>query len=417
MTHVCLILEGTYPYFVGGVSSWVHEIVNGMTDVEFSIVHLYSGKAPEQEKYQLPQNVRELLCLPILIDKDHADFESILAQIPDADLYHSLSTGFAGWIGTELKRRRMRPLLLTEHGIYWHEIELGADEIECGFKVMKMKRTELFLGKNWFSWLQFFKRIAKQTYREADLITTVCETNRRMELSVSANAGKCRVIHNGVKLPPMAAKSNWQQSAAPSVGLVGRVTPIKDIETFIRASARVRSVFPEARFYVIGPIEQDSDYYLKCKNLAEKLGLENLFFTGRINALNFYANLDLVALTSVSEGQPFALLEAMAAGIPVVATDVGGCDEIINGANDGLGQAGLLCRVGDVAGISAAMLRILKNPSLWRECAQNGRKRIEKFYRSEKMIQRYRQTYRQLIEKASTVKIQSENYFTKARSE
>ncbi|OQX88356.1 hypothetical protein B6D60_02315 [candidate division KSB1 bacterium 4484_87] len=388
--HVCMILESTYPYAIGGISSWVQEIISSMKDVEFSIVHLYSGEKPTKMMFPLPPNVRTLLNLPILIDKEHADFELILSQIPDADLYHSLSTGFAGWIGTEIKQRKDKPFLLTEHGIYWHEIELGADEIECGFKVMKMKRTELFLGQNWFSWLQFFKTIAKRAYREADLITTVCERNRKMEMSVSNDAGKCRVIRNGVNVPQKTAIKEYHCSAAPSIGLIGRVTPIKDIETFIHACDKVRAHFPEARFYIVGPIQ---------------------------NAIRFYANLDLVVLTSISEGQPFALLEAMAAGIPVVATDVGGCDEVVNGANDGLGPAGLLCRVGDVTGIAAAMLQILKNQFLWHEFAQNGRKRIEKFYRADQMTQNYKNAYMQLISHEKSNENNDVLDLVKARSE
>ncbi len=408
--HVSMILEGTYPYIVGGVSTWVHHLISEMQDIEFSIVHLYSGKKPEDNNYRVPKNVRRIIRLPVLTNKHHSEFHDILSVIPEADLYHSLSTGFAGWIGTELKRQRDIPLLLTEHGIYWHEIELGADEIECGFKVMKMKRRAMCIGNNWFTWLQFFKHIAKQAYTDADVITTVCEKNRVIEMSISREAKKCRVIPNGVPLVGLSKIAHGQRTQAPAIGLIGRVTPIKDVESFIRACEIVSKELPLARFYVIGPIDQNPDYYLRCQKLAEKLGLENLFFTGNIDVKNYYKNLDLVVLTSVSEGLPFSLLEAMAVEIPVVATKVGGCEELINGADDGLGQAGLLCRVGDVAGIAAAMIQILKEQSLAQKFGQVGRKRIEKYYRLEDMVEKYRSIYYELSTLPEQSMIQVANY-------
>ncbi len=397
MARVCMILEGTYPYSVGGVSSWVQAIISGIPELEFSVVHLYFEKEPDRMKFALPKNLKEVIKLPLLIDERHADFDKVLSQIPEADIYHSLSTGFAGLVGAELKRRFYKPFMLTEHGIYWHEIEIGADEIEFGFKLMKMDRRSLILGGTWLNWLQFFKKIARKTYASADLLTTVCEWNRRKQVSVSRYGRKSRVINNGVQLPPANLSKKYLNQSSPTIGLVGRVTPIKDIETYIRACDRVRCSFPDARFYVVGPIENDAEYYLKCKNLATELGLGKLYFTGQINAHHFYPKLDLVTLTSVSEGQPFALLEAMAAGVPVVATDVGGCGEIINGNNDGVGPSGMLCSVGDWENIAASMIQILRNESLWSEFSQNGRKRVEKLYSLTTMIEKYRKAYYSLI--------------------
>jgi glycosyltransferase involved in cell wall biosynthesis len=260
MVRVCMILEGTYPYSIGGVSSWVQEIISGMPEIEFSVVHLYFEKEPSRIKFALPKNLKEVIKLPVLINERHADFDEILSQIPRADIYHSLSTGLAGLIGAEIKRRFGKPFMLTEHGIYWHEIEIGADEIEFGFKLMKMNRKSLILGRTWLSWLQFFKNIARKTYASADSLITVCEWNRRMEISVSRHGRKSQVINNGVKLPPVNVIKKYLNQSSPTIGLVGRVTPIKDIETYIRACDQVRRYFPDARFYVIGPIESDGEY-------------------------------------------------------------------------------------------------------------------------------------------------------------
>ena len=135
-------------------------------------------------------------------------------------------------------------------------------------------------------------------------------------------------------------------SSRPTLGLIGRVVPIKDIVTCIRAAAHVRDAVPDAEVLIIGPTDEDPQYFEDCKALVEELGLgDTVRFTGRMNILDALAQLDVVLLSSISEAQPLVLLEAGAAGLPCVTTDVGSCREIIVGP-DGevphLGRAGFV---------------------------------------------------------------------------
>jgi len=328
MARICLILEATYPYVIGGVSQWVQLLTSGLPDFEFVISHLYTGEKPLDRKYRSPDNVKAITTIPILTDSNYLDLKKFIETIPDADIYHALSTGFAGWLGTQVKLRKKKPLLITEHGIYWHEVEIGADEVECGFKVINTETGRMNLGKTWQTWLETFKSFARESYEIADRITTVCRVNQEKQLSLAANPEKCSIIPNGVQINPLhISESRIKPGSPPSIGFIGRVTPIKDIETFIRAGAKVRERIAAARFYVIGPTDQDVEYYQQCKLLKNELGLSNLEFVGAVDTFNYYRKLDLVVMTSKSEGLPYALLEAMANGIPVVATNVGGCPE------------------------------------------------------------------------------------------
>ena len=400
MAHICLILEGTYPFVTGGVSHWVQMLVSGLPDYEFSIAHIYTGAEPNLNRYVLPENIKKIHKIPLTINESNSNIEIAANNKPIADVYHALSTGFAGLLAGEIKQRQNKPFILTEHGIYWHEIELGVDEVECGFKVIQTSDGKLQLGKTWENWLDTFKNIAKNAYAQADEITTVCDVNKKKQLQLNADDKKCSVIHNGVDLSIFNnfAKQN-RAAGPPNIGLIGRVTSIKDVETYIKACKIVKEKITNAKFFVIGPIDHDKKYVRKCQQLVEQLKLKDFIFTGETEITEYLKILDLVVLTSKSEGLPFVLLESMAAGVPVVATDVGGCRDVVVGNGDDFGDAGLICSVADAPGIAGAMFELSENSKLWKKCSQAGRKRVAEFYRKELFIEQYRSLYsRHLIQ-------------------
>ena len=112
-----------------------------------------------------------------------------------------------------------------------------------------------------------------------------------------------------------------------------RVVPIKGITNLVQAAKIVCEKSP-ADFVVLGDI-QDQEYYTQCQDLVKNLGLENQFkFMGHSDAAEWYHKVDIFTLPSISEGVPYALLEAMSCGLPSVCTAVGGVPEIIS---DGVG--------------------------------------------------------------------------------
>ncbi len=132
---------------------------------------------------------------------------------------------------------------------------------------------------------------------------------------------------------------------------------------------------------------------IRIKLMVDKLNLNDFIFTGETDTTDYLNNLDLVVLTSKSEGQPFVLLESVAAGVPVVATDVGGCRDVVAGNGDNFGDAGSICSVADAPGIAGAMFELCTNTKLWYQCSQAGRKRVGDFYRKELFLDQYRSLY------------------------
>jgi glycosyltransferase involved in cell wall biosynthesis len=184
------------------------------------------------------------------------------------------------------------------------------------------------------------------------------------------------------------------------VGFVGRVVPIKDVISFIQAcNLAMADVVLDVR--IIGPIGEDPAYVRRCVTLVETLGLtSSVVFTGPQPAHLIYSDLDVVVLTSFSEGQPLVILEAYAAGLPVIATDVGACREMIEGRSAPdrlLGGSGIVTRVGTASETAAALVRLARDPALRRRLGLAGRKRVVGFYRRQDMIESYRGLYREMV--------------------
>jgi polysaccharide biosynthesis protein PelF len=395
MTDICLILEGTYPYNTGGITTWISTLVNGLPDITFSVAHLYYGEKPTIPKVSIPQNVRSIALIPLNEMESAVSMSELVDLIPPARLYHSLSTGFAGLLGTEMKRRSGLPFVLTEHGIYWHEVSLGADELECGFKIVRTESGELHLGRTWETWQQTFEDLARQAYATADVITTVCSFNQSLQRSLGAPEAKIQVISNGVDVSRSSKHSPGRSmsNARKRIALVGRVTPIKDVMTYIRACALVHERIPESEFLVIGPTDHNPSYTKECMDLAESLHLDSLSFTGEANMDEQYPSIDIVVLTSISEAQPYAVLESFAYGIPVVVTNVGGCPDLVNGKGSMHGRAGTVCPVGDHRQIAAAMIELMSDQSLYEQYAESGLRRAKNLYSKEAVVSAYKRIY------------------------
>src|SRR4029077_1168508 len=109
------------------------------------------------------------------------------------------------------------------------------------------------------------------------------------------------------------------------IGFVGRVVPIKDVKTFIRAVKIVVTAHPGARAVIAGPGDEDPAYLAECQALTATLGVaERVEFTGRVDVKTIYPRVDVLVLTSISEGLPLVILEAAAARIPGVSPAAGG---------------------------------------------------------------------------------------------
>lgn len=481
--NVCMLTEGTYPFVRGGVSTWCHELIGGLSDMQFDVYALVGNPAGHLE-YTLPANVRRVLDVPLwgherveeynaadvksagrrsvrelrgefvpafrafltqvmlgmeaanpgelvrlcgelykyfrVHDYDwtmrreevwsasidlfrtqawHARFMTSLeavelvrslyryllplaVELPECDVMHTSVAGLCALAGIAAKAVHGTPLVLTEHGVYLRERVLALARAGFPFSDRSVKKN-------------LFSAIARATYAASDVIAPVCTYNTTWESFYGVPAERVRVIYNGVDQTRFAARDFWP--AVPTVGAVLRIDPLKDVHTMIASAQYVKEAIPNVRYELWGPIH-DRDYNESCVALRAELGLEEtVHFMGPTKSpADAYANSTVVALSSISEGFPYTIIEAMMCGKPVVATDVGGIREAV-------GEFGTVVPPKRPERLAAALIPYLQDQTHARQAGLGGRTRALEHFTQETFLQNYRDLYEELAARKGAV--------------
>jgi glycosyltransferase involved in cell wall biosynthesis len=307
-------------------------------------------------------------------------FTILGVNIPEADIYHAVSTGYAGLAGVVAKLRKNKRYLLTEHGLYHKEREI------------EIRRASFAKGYQRDMWISIFNNLSRLSYYYADLIITLFEYNRKRQLELGATEEKTMVIPNGIDIEYFSKVKRVTKKGF-HVGLVGRVVPIKDVKTFIYVAKILATIIPGTRFYSIGPVGEDPAYYADCKLLVKSLQIEDSFeFVGKQDVREYYSFLNVVMLTSIREAQPLVILEAFCCGIPVVATKVGNVLELLDY------DERFLASPKDADKLAQCVKYIFENPKEIDELKELNRQKVEKFYDRKKVYQQYGEIYKSLKE-------------------
>lgn len=304
--------------------------------------------------------------------------------IPRADVYHAISTGYGGLLATMGSWRYKKPLLLTEHGIYTRERE--EEIIRCQWAKPSYKKQ----------WIRFFYMLSDLIYSRAFRVTSLFSNAMRIQLEIGCKPQQCRVIENGVSYEKFSNIPLKEEDGWVDIGAVVRMAPIKDIKTMIYAFYELNVKKPKVRLHIMGGVD-DEEYAEECYDIVERAGIKNIIFTGRVNVVEYMEKLDFTILTSLSEGQPLSVLESFAAGRPCVTTDVGCCRELLEGnADDMLGVAGYCVPPMYRNGLANAMEKMCESRERRIRMGEIGKERVNRYYRHEKMIEKYRQLYQEV---------------------
>ncbi|GAA0181259.1 GT4 family glycosyltransferase PelF [Clostridium sediminicola] len=311
-------------------------------------------------------------------------FYLVREDLPKADIYHSVATGYAGIIGSMGKIIYNKPFLLTEHGIYTRE------------------REEEIIKSNWVKgyfkdmWIRFFYNLSRCAYNESTKVTTIHSKNKEIEIDLGCDKDKISVIPNAVNADAFN-NINKKSLKDPNIniGAILRIVPIKDIKTMIQSFTIVKNEIPNAKFFLMGPTDEDEDYYDECVKFINMVGLKDITFTGRVNVKDYIGKMDITVLSSISEGQPLVILESLACKIPCVATDVGSCRELLYGNEeyDTLGKCGFITPVMNYQKLAEAIIKLSENPDLRKQMGEIGYKRVTSFYKKEDLISSYKKVY------------------------
>ena len=468
---ICIISEGCYPYTVGGVSGWLHSMIQTFPKQEFVLLSIIANRAQSGKfAYRLPENVTEVhevyledldwgsankrhksrlnkreyhALRSLLLDQEvewsalfdyfrdnevsinqllmgedfyHAVvdcynlqypdivfsdflwtmrsmylplFLALSTEIPKADVYHAVSTGYAGIVGSMGKHFYKSQFILSEHGIYTREREeelIKADWVQRTYKNI---------------WIRQFKKMSKVAYDTADVVTGLYEHACELQQELGCDKNKTIITPNGIdykkfeNLPTVKPENR----GFINVGAILRVAPIKDVKTMIQAFAYAKKRCPRLKLWIMGPYDEEPEYAAECFKMAEQLELSDIEFTGRINVTDYLGWMDMTILTSISEGQPLTILESFAAYVPVIATDVGNCRGLLYGEDDDLGKAGILTHIMNIEEIANAMVYMAENPEERRRMANVGYRRLIRKYKIEDMKKTYEGIYRKSAER------------------
>ena len=473
--RICILSEGCYPYTVGGVSGWVHSMIQTFPKQEFILLSVIASREQSGRfAYKLPENVKEVhevylqdsdwgsvnkqhksrltpkeyhslrsLMLDqnvewsvlfdyfrnnnvsinqLLMGEDfyHAAvdcynlqypdivfsdflwtmrsmylplFLALSMEVPKADIYHAVSTGYAGIIGSMGKYFHNGQLIISEHGIYTRERE---EEL---IKAEWVQRTYKKI------WIRQFKKMSKVAYETADVVTGLYKHASELQEELGCPKEKLLITPNGIdykrfeNLP--AAKA--QDADYINIGAILRVAPIKDVKTMIQAFAYAKKRCPKLKLWIMGPYDEEPEYAAECFKMAQQLEISDIEFTGRIQVTDYLGRMDMTILTSISEGQPLTILESFAARVPVIATDVGNCRGLLYGEDDDFGKAGILTHIMNIEEIGNAMVYLAENPKARKQMADVGYRRLMRKYKIEDMKKTYEGIYRQAAERLNKV--------------
>ena len=243
-------------------------------------------------------------------------FYIMQADIPKADIYHTITTGYAGILARLGSYLYHVPYMITEHGMYTRERE---EEILRAKWVVPDCRSLL---------IRFFYMLSEAAYSRAGMVTSLFERARKIQIELGCRESLCRVIPNGIHYEQFAGIPLREPDGKVHIAAVLRIAPIKDVMTMLYAFHDMKSRFPDAGLYIAGP-EEDEDYAGECYELVRRLDIRDVHFMGTIRVTDYMEQFDFTVLSSISEGQPLSVLESFAAGRPCVTTDVGCCKELI----------------------------------------------------------------------------------------
>jgi polysaccharide biosynthesis protein PelF len=332
-------------------------------------------------------------------------FSVLLAKLPEADSYHALCTGYAGLFLARAALETGKPCLITEHGIYTNERRI---EIASADWLNDTKAFSLSVEKNNLHrdlkdlWIDIFCSYSRLCYEASTYIITLFEGNQPFQLIDGAKKEKLRVISNGIDYERYAAVIR-DTNHPPTIALIGRIVPIKDVKSFIKAAGFLKDSIPKLRALILGPADEDKTYHEECLTMVEYLNLgDTVEFTGKVSIEDYLPIIDVNVLTSLSEAQPLVILEAGAAGIPCVATDVGACREMVMGKpaeSPPLGAGGAICPLSNANAIASALHRLLTDQEYYDKCSNAIKTRVEKFYNKADQYAAYRALYEEIVEK------------------
>ena len=319
-------------------------------------------------------------------------------------LYHELVESGKLDIRVILRLRR----LVTEHGIniiHGHDYK---SDLLAYLTGLSLGASRPALVSTAHAWVilgprgQLYRRLDIALMRRFEHLIAVSHATRAEMVAAGLDPGKISVVHNAIDteawslaaVSPHVRRQLGLSDHFPVVGYVGRITPEKDLATWLRAAALVARACPRAGFVLFGE-GRDGATQRELEDLATSLGIrDRVVFGGYLShPAPAYAACDLFLMSSLREGLPNSVLEAMALGVPVVSVDVAGVKELVEH-----GTTGFIRPQRDAQGLADALVRLATDDHLRRRMGEAGRERVEREFSFSRRLARIEELYERVIE-------------------
>jgi glycosyltransferase involved in cell wall biosynthesis len=353
----------------GGAQRVVQDLLDRLPRPEFEQTLVCGAESAPPEAVRIPEMVRE-----IRPTSDAAAVarlaELFLARRPQVVHAHTYKAGVLATVAARLAG--VPAIIFTPHGHIF-----GKDA-----RIPGVPEDAAKLGA-----LRWITRAAQAC---AHRVTALSETDLADQLALGLSpASKYVVVRNGIDFDRFDRPSAPRRDGEFVLGAVGRFTTEKGHRYLLEAFARVRRGLPSARLVLVGYGELDAEL----RRQAEVLSVaDGVTFTGERDSAEMLPAFDLFVQPSLYESQGIAILEAMAAGRPVVATDVGGVRDVVRD-----GETGLLVPSADPDALAAAILRLARAPELAARLAARGRENVRTEYSVDRMVSSYERLYMQVL--------------------
>lgn len=331
------------------------------------------------EKYGLQPKILNYLQREINLTNDRKALREIRALIREfkPDIVHTHASK-AGALGRIAAHKEKVPIIVhTFHGHVFHS----------------------YFGK---VKTMLYKTVERKLARKTDVIIAISEIqkNELTEIHKITQPEKVKTIPLGFELDRF--QENYAEKRLDfrskyaldqdelAIGIIGRLTAIKNHNLFLEAAKILMDqTTKKVRFFVIG----DGELMEPIKNRAKELGLGNVIFTSWIKKIDWaLAGLDIVALSSLNEGTPVSLIEAQAAQVPVISTDVGGVRDVVID-----GETAFVVKNFESGSFAKPMLDLVENQDLREKMSQNGFNHVKDKFHYLRLCKDVENLYRELL--------------------
>ncbi len=367
--RILCVASDLYPAVVGGIGVVAHEMSKEQVKLGHDVT-VYTSGADGRPMREFKDGYKIIRFKSIMKLMGNTFMPGMLFKLMraknDFDIIHAhshlyLSTNLCALV----KRLGSPPLVITVHGLFSQTAPLPIQKI-------------------------YLPTIAKWTLRSADRVICLSTENKRELEELGIASANIRIIHNGIDVTVFTPPERKQGKTSNQILWVGRFVPGKGVECLISAFHILVRKNENYRLTMVGegPLKEKIKHKIRGLGLSQYIHFRD--FIPNTELPDLYRNSDVFVLTSINEGVPLTILEAMACGVPVVSTKLPQLVNIVNGC-------GLLVPVGNPESVADAVSTIATDRELAQKLGQIGRAKVVRDYSWEDTVEKTIELYQELI--------------------